>query len=223
MATSVLARPGDRAKTLVNRVYSEQGAGATDEGRAAAPARLNTSYKYLFRSYPGTMGPFAARLPVLPSQFSNEKNEERLTASWKRRHAHDGDLLEALQDKVQGDAIVFAKIHGKQEVWYGTDDEDVAAYLRARVATQQGEWQWIYEERPQATFLVNGEPFPQTPQGFEAARRYVMETSDAADALLAGTQPDEPRSKRKTVTTVAVSEEPISVDDALATLLDAEV
>jgi len=220
----MMVRPADRtarAATLVSQVLGERSAGLVDEGRAAAPARLNINQKYLFRSQPGTLFQFVAKLPTLPAQHSNDKNEARTVAVWERTHAMDADRLYRLQDKIRGDAIAFTKVRGAMEVWYATDDNEIAEYLRERMRSKQGDWQWIYEERPTSTFTLNGEAFPQTPAGFEAARRFALETTDEAESLMA-TDVGPTRTKRKTATVVTVEEEPISVDDALATLLGEE-
>lgn len=162
-----------------------------DEARQQMPHPIASSKKYVFRSRPGTIPHFTVRIPHLPDDFKNEAQEKRLTSSFIRRRARiDGENpgydLESIRAKVGGDYIVFRyqpgrRVPGTEDQFYRgtcvyeTDDDEIYAYLmRKKRDNRNGLWSDIVVEYPKTSFEVNGQSFPATSAGWEAAQAAVM-------------------------------------------------
>ncbi len=155
-----------------------------DEARSQPLIPLNTGRKYVFRLRPGTYRKPMFRIPTLPDDFRNEKQERVYTERFnKRALARSGDKpkydLAAVRNAVGGEYIIFQPIPGGDDRqgsgFFATDSEDVYQYLMERKRNNpNGVMQHVFVEYPQRTITVNGRTVPATTAGWEAAQEAFM-------------------------------------------------
>ena len=166
-----------------------------DEARQQMQIQLGTGKKHLFRSRPGTVTSLAVYIPRKPDILGDEVKRKVIHDLFDYRRAEkDGENppfdLDSVRRKVGGDYIRFKYAPGRQvpgesgrsyrgTCWYETDDDEVYAFLMARKNKNSGAWRDIVVEHPKTSFEVNGQEFPATTAGWEAAQRAVMAAEDS--------------------------------------------
>lgn len=159
---------------------------SADEARLQPQARLGVRSKYLFRFLPGAgMRGLSVRI-----DRSNEYVEDRVQRAYDKSYERRvkriygapmeemkeklGFSLDSLREKLGGDYLDFTPIPGQPgrqgSCFYATDDDEIAAYLRFRMATGDGYWELLREEHPTETITINGMEIPNTTEGWDAAR-----------------------------------------------------
>jgi hypothetical protein len=158
---------------------------SADEARLQPQARLGVRSKYLFRFLPGAgMRGLSVRIDRSNEYVEDrvqraydksfERRVKRIYGSVENMKERLGFTLDSLRDELNGDWIEFTPIPGQPgrqgSCFYATDSDEIAAYLRFRMATGDGYWTLLREEHPTEMITVNGIEIPNTSEGWDAAR-----------------------------------------------------
>lgn len=181
-ATSSLigTNKGRSRDEIMEKLEAQKKALLNDPGMMIPPADLShIESRYLFRTRAGTVRMLTCWLDAFPDLFTNDL-DGRKAAAWKkiynRRYDQkkQADIVE-LTRRANGPQIIFSRVPLKHECYYATDDEVLAAFIRAKMIEGNGPWQHVYEEQPTAVLIVGQEVFPATEQGTLAANQYAAE------------------------------------------------
>src|SRR4051812_40912932 len=166
---------------------------SADEARSQPMAVLGVVAKYIFRTRPGTVRLKTVRIPTLTDDYPGGDRERTRRESdfAKRRLKVDGPNppynLDTIREKVGSEYIQFKPIPGKAGrqtgSFYPTDHDDVAAFLLKRMKDDpNGFGAEVICEYPTRTVTVNGQQYPATSAGWEAAQAAMLEAPDLSEA-----------------------------------------
>jgi len=180
MATATASRSRAQRQKItqqyLDQVASEQAGLVYDEARMRPPIRLGVKTKYLFRSEPGTYPGISIFIQSLPDQYRDERQMNTEIARFKRKFTEDQQaMLDEIIAKNGGSKFINFVRTPRRECYFGTDDPATAAYIKERM--DRGELPHVYFEQPGKSITVNGQDFPDTELGWEAARAYLRDTT----------------------------------------------
>lgn len=171
------------ADSYMHIVTTERDGQALDEAKMRPPIRLGVKAKYLFRSKPGTYPRMTVKIPALPEQFRDRDQRETEVAKYKQRFDEkQRKTLEHVRTVMNGNFIHFTPTP-RGECFFATDDDKVADFLKSLLHSGREPWTKFYLELPGRTVTINGEEFPNTALGWEAARRYMMDNDQDNDLV----------------------------------------
>ena len=193
MATTTSRTQTTDTAAILAAVEQEAKWKSEDEARLQPQARLGVKSKYLFRFLPGAgMRGLSVRIDRINEYVedrvqraydrSYERRVKRIYGSVDKMKEQLGFTLEGLREAVNGDWIEFTPIPGQPgrqgSCYYATDNDEVAAYLRFRMAMDDGYWKLLREEHPTEMITVNGMEIPNTSEGWDAARIAATRSRD---------------------------------------------
>jgi hypothetical protein len=167
---------------LLKRLQQLQEADLANYEKAPQRTPMQRRGRYMFRLEPQihkTVVHIVIDVPP-PSLGDNPKKEDFREARWKRRVSEDMRALAVAAKEAHGSSrLQFNQLRGTGEVWFATDHEAVAKWLRAKIAQKKGVFAAMYEDMGFLTLRVTtatgDEYFPNTPQGREKAASYAAE------------------------------------------------
>ena len=163
---------------LWSRIQEQAQADARQMAREAQPTVLMARDTYVFRTRPE----LGARSFVVYVDNNEEfHDDDRLQARHDRAYARRvPEALQAVVSKVIDTygrtEIAFHRIGKTTETYFGTANEAVAEWLRAKIAEGRGSFALMYEDRGQVGLRVGDEVFPNTPISRERAIARSIET-----------------------------------------------
>jgi hypothetical protein len=180
MATATQPQNPVRIAQLLEQAHMDAEWKLKDEARLSPAPRIRTNKKYLFRFRTGASPrEFKVRIPHVPDVIDDERKERIFRKKFATNRARVDGLkptfnLGQIIEEIGSEYLAFKSKKGNARqptiCYYDTDSENIANYLRYRMQTSGGLWQYLDEERPTEVIEVNGVSIPNTSEGWDAAK-----------------------------------------------------